>query len=117
MTPRVMSQPLGGCLQVTPMVTLAPHGQYYVQVINVGQEDIWMKPRTLLGTCCAVNAIHDGSVQFQSAKVDEVVVTANFGGRTTEALRPNNKSKAVSVVSSPLLLRPGIINGSGSLYC
>ena len=36
---------LHGCLQVTPMVTLAPHGQYYVQVINVGQEDIWMKPR------------------------------------------------------------------------
>ena len=76
---------LHGCLQVTPMVTLAPHGQYYVQVINVGQEDIWMKPRTLLGTCCAVDAIHDGSVQFQSTTVDEVVVTANFGGRTTEA--------------------------------
>ena len=68
---------LNGGLQVTPMVTMAPCGCYHVHVFNMSADEIWLKPRTLLGHCCPVDMVDDGSVQFKRAKIDEIVVSSN----------------------------------------
>ena len=41
------------------MVTRAPEGGYSLHIVNVGQDEVWVRSITLLGTCCAVNVGQD----------------------------------------------------------
>ena len=104
--------PVQGNIQVASTLVNTTKAYFAIQVVNHTTKDVWLKPRTRLGTICEATQIDGGERLELAVESDEVVVscpvradcqqaTVKAAGRSTETQRGQKMPNGVTLENFP----------------